>query len=224
MLDRRAARKLPCCYYLAFFAPGSTRILRNYGKFIASMGHTDAGIAAVRRAVIIDPLNPACSEDLIGTTVQGRLYEESLKAIQTTALLESVDGRARLHAWEGIVYYLLGEFEKARASCELNTGPEHSWRGCLALVYEKLGRHADALAMLAQVQKENGDSKVLEYAQIYAQWGETSKALEWLEKAERLGDPELRNLRVDPLLDPLRNEPRFQAIKEAVERALKFPH
>jgi predicted Zn-dependent protease len=78
--------------------------------------------------------------------------------------------------------------------------------------------------MLAQVQEASGDSKGLEYAQIYAQWGETSKALEWLEKAKQLGDPELRNLRVDPLLDPLRNEPRFQAIKQAVERALKFPY
>ena len=205
-------------------APGNSRILRNYGKFIVSMGHTDAGIAAVRRAVIIDPLNPACSEDLIGTTVQGRLYKESLQAIQNTALLEPVDRRARLHAWEGIVYYLLGDLEKARASCELKTGPENSWQGCLALVYEKLGRHADASAMLAQVQEASGDSKGLEYAQIYAQWGETSKALEWLEKAKQLGDPELRNLRVDPLLDPLRNEPRFQAIKQAVERALKFPY
>ena len=33
------------------------------------------------------------------------------------------------------------------------------------------------------------------------------------------GDPGLVTLRTDPLLDPLRNEPRFQAI----ERQLKFP-
>ena len=35
----------------------------------------------------------------------------------------------------------------------------------------------------------------------------------------RLRDAGLANLRVDPLMDPLHNEPRFQAI----ERALKFP-
>ena len=35
----------------------------------------------------------------------------------------------------------------------------------------------------------------------------------------RLRDPGLANLKLDPLIDPLRQEPRFQAI----ERALKFP-
>jgi len=35
----------------------------------------------------------------------------------------------------------------------------------------------------------------------------------------RLRDPDLRQLK-NPLLDPLRNEPRFQAI----ERALRFPN
>jgi hypothetical protein len=35
----------------------------------------------------------------------------------------------------------------------------------------------------------------------------------------RLRDPALLTLKTDPLMDPLRNEPRFQAI----EKALKFP-
>jgi hypothetical protein len=36
----------------------------------------------------------------------------------------------------------------------------------------------------------------------------------------RVRDPGLGNLKTDPLLDPLRKEPRFQAI----ERSLKFPN
>ena len=53
----------------------------------------------------------------------------------------------------------------------------------------------------------------------FAQRGERDKALEWLEKAFRLRDPGFRRLKTDPLMDPLRKEPRFQAI----ERELKFP-
>ena len=52
-----------------------------------------------------------------------------------------------------------------------------------------------------------------------AQWGDRKRALEWLEKALRLGDPGLVYTKVDPLLDPLRKEARFQAI----ERQLAFP-
>jgi hypothetical protein len=40
-----------------------------------------------------------------------------------------------------------------------------------------------------------------------------------VEAALRDREWDLRFLRVDPLIDPLRNEPRFRAI----ERALKFP-
>jgi hypothetical protein len=52
-----------------------------------------------------------------------------------------------------------------------------------------------------------------------AQWGNMSKALEWLEKALRPRDPGLSWLKADPLMDPLRKEPRFQAAM----RELKFP-
>jgi hypothetical protein len=56
-------------------------------------------------------------------------------------------------------------------------------------------------------------------ATIYAQWGDTAEALGHLETALRDREPDLRYLRVDALIDPVRNEPRFQS----VERALKFP-
>ena len=64
-----------------------------------------------------------------------------------------------------------------------------------------------------------GDTSAYQYSTIYAQWGDTPKALEWLESSLRLRDPGLSLLRTDPLMDPLRKEPRFQTI----ERGLKFP-
>jgi hypothetical protein len=54
---------------------------------------------------------------------------------------------------------------------------------------------------------------------IYAQWGDSARALESLDRATRLHDPWLQYLRVFELFDPLRKEPRFQAI----ERELKIP-
>jgi hypothetical protein len=69
------------------------------------------------------------------------------------------------------------------------------------------------------MKAEYGDGLAYQYATIYAQWGNRTKALEWLETALRLRDPGLEYLKTDPLLDPMRKEPRFQAI----ERELKFP-
>jgi hypothetical protein len=90
---------------------------------------------------------------------------------------------------------------------------------CLAVTYDKLGRHVDAQAELAKLKTALGDSFAYQYAAIYAQWGDRAKALEWLETAWRLRDSGLEYLKTDPLLDPMRQEPRFQAI----QRQLKFP-
>lgn len=40
----------------AALAPGDAQVLHNSGYFAAQMGHFDAGIAAARRAVVLDPL------------------------------------------------------------------------------------------------------------------------------------------------------------------------
>jgi tetratricopeptide (TPR) repeat protein len=90
---------------------------------------------------------------------------------------------------------------------------------CLAVIYDKLGRHADAEAALAKLTAAFGDAPAYQDATIYAQWGNRAQALEWLETALRLRDSGLEYLKTDPLLDPLRKEPRFQAI----ERELRFP-
>ena len=59
----------------------------------------------------------------------------------------------------------------------------------------------------------------LQYAEVFAQWGDKSQALQWFERAHELRDPGLIAIKVDPLLDPIRQEPRFQSILHS----LNFP-
>ena len=82
----------------------------------------------------------------------------------------------------------------------------------------QLGRHAEAEAVLAKLKASQGDAAAYQYATIYAQWGKVGQALDRLETAMRLRAPSLVYLKTDALVDPLRKEPRFQAI----ERELKF--
>jgi TolB-like protein/tetratricopeptide (TPR) repeat protein len=197
-------------------APGNAQILRDSGEFAALMGHFDAAVAAARRAVVLDPLARG-SHFILGRALYvARRYEETVAAFAEVISLDPDD--TSTYAWRGLAYYGLGDLERARASCE--TKPD-SWQSqwCLAVVYDKLGRHADAEAELAKLKAAMGEGSAYQYATIYAQWGNRAKALEWLETALRLRDPGLEYLKTDPLLDPLRQEPRFQAI----ERGLKFP-
>jgi tetratricopeptide (TPR) repeat protein len=199
-------------------APGNARVLRDYGEFAVQMGRTDAGIAAARRAAALDPLNAESYDFLSGALRYARRYEESLAAYRDGLSLKPKDDPLWA-AYGALIYYALGDFEKMRAACESVGKAVKDFQDCFALAYHKLGRQADAETALARFKALEGNAGAYRYAAIYAQWGNTPKALEWLETALQLRDPPLINLKADPLLDPLRKEPRFQAI----ERALKFP-
>jgi TolB-like protein len=197
-------------------APGNPQVLRIYGRFATWMGR-DAGLAAARRVVVLDPLDPRSHYRLGQALLYARRYGEAIAAYNDTLALDSANSLA--HGFRGIAYYMLGNFQGARASCEIE--PDF-WvsQWCLAVTYDKLGRHTDAEAVLAKYRTSLGDANSYEYGTIYAQWGNTAKALELLENSVRVRDVNLGYVKTDPLIDPLRKEPRFQAI----ERALKFPN
>jgi TolB-like protein/Tfp pilus assembly protein PilF/predicted Ser/Thr protein kinase len=204
-------------------APGNAQVAFRYGHFAVLMGHTDDGFAATRRAVQLDPLNPAVHRLLSFALRMLHRYEEAVEAAQGSLALDAHNPGALTTL--GLAYYALGDYQGARASCERTqpladaAGSYSGIQVCLAIIYEKLGRHADAEAMLTSLQSWYGDRGAYQYAEIYSQWKNTPEALAWLEKAMRLGDSGLAALKVDQLLDPLRDEPRFHAI----QHALKFP-
>jgi TolB-like protein/lipoprotein NlpI len=197
-------------------APGNTEVLRNYGGFASYMGHFDASIEAARRAIVLDPLARQ-SHTVLGRALYGARRYEAAAAAFAEAISVAPEFKAT-YADRGLAYYGLGDLERARTSCEMNPDFWPSQQ-CVAVVYDKLGRHAEAEAELAKMKAALGDNAAYQYATIYAQWGNRAKALEWLETALKLRDPGLENLKTDPLLDPLRQEPRLLAM----ERELKFP-
>ena len=196
-------------------APGNAEVLRRSGLFAAYMGQFDAGLAATRRAVMLDPLSRATHSALGRALYAARRYEEAVAAFNEAISLDP-DFKGT-YGERGLAYYGLGNLDRARDSCETKSDYWVSQQ-CLAVIYDKLRRHADAEAELAKI-KALGDAAAYQYATIYAQWGNLPKSLEWLETALRLRDPGLRNLKTDPLMDPLRQEPRFQKVM----KELKFP-
>jgi TolB-like protein len=197
-------------------APGSATILGLSGLFATMTGRTEAGLAELRQAVKLDPLNSVTYHVLGFGSYLAHRYEEA-RAANAEAISLDPDF-LRAYEYIGLTDFQLGDLEGARTTCEAR--PDY-WgtQWCLALTYEKLGRRTDAQAAFAKIQAMQGDTAAYQYSTIYAQWGDTPKALEWLERALRLRDPGLTLIKTDPLMDPLRKEPRYQA----VERELKFP-
>jgi TolB-like protein/cytochrome c-type biogenesis protein CcmH/NrfG len=197
-------------------APGSAQVLSMYGRFAVLTGRTAAGIAAAHRAVVLDPLNPLSHFRLGQTLYFARRYAESVAAWSDVLALDPQEPESQ--GVRGLAYYSLGDFQNARTSCEARPDNATS-QWCLALTYKRLARNADAEAALAKLGAAADGRWAYRCATVYAQWGNKAQAIESLNTAMRLHLSELRWLKADPLLDPLRKETRFQVVL----RQLKFP-
>lgn len=74
------------------------------------------------------------------------------------------------------------------------------------------GNQHRAQALLAAVDQRKEYYPAWTRASIAMELGDQQQALAWLEKALAAGEPDLCSLNVDPLFDPLRNDPRCQRI------------
>jgi tetratricopeptide (TPR) repeat protein len=168
---------------------------------------------------VLDPLSFRNRLSLGTALVEARHYREGIEALTEAKSLDPGDKFANKFAngYIGLAYNALGDFEAARAACE--QADEDNKAFCLALVYRKLGRRVEAEKALAKMQNAHGEGWAEWYALVYGQWGDTARALDWLERAMRNRNPGLVWLKAGGF-DPLRNEPRFQAI----ERELNFPN
>jgi len=198
-------------------SPNDSGVLLRAAWFFADIGRADAAATMGRRGISLDQLNSRAYRSLALVLDDAHRYREAIEADERALSLNPKD--VRQAALRGVSLLHLGDAETAQQSCST---PPLDWENhvCLAIAYDKLHRRSDADAQMAMMKADLGDASAYQYAEIYAQWGDTPKALEWLETAYRLQDPGIQSLKVDDFLAPLRNEPRFQAL----ERQLAFPN
>jgi serine/threonine-protein kinase len=198
-------------------SPNDPGVLIRSGRFFVTMGRTEEGLSKIRRAIAMDQLNPAAYALLSFALSDAQRYREAIEANNRALQIDA--NSSDVQNARGVNYLLLGEFDSARQSCETE---KRGWQGrlCMAVLYDRLGRHTDAESERAALQAEFGEASAYQLAEIYAQWGNIPKALDWLDTAYRLPDSGIVTLRVDQLVDPLRKEPRFREI----ERKLNFPN
>ena len=211
-----AAREIDLAMSLA---PGSAYVLRTYGSFQVVLGDPAAAISTIRRAVSLDPKNYWYNIDLLSALDGNHRFSEELAEFKRIRALEP-DARY-LTVFGAYAYLGMGHPQEALDLCmsqatPLETDDRH---GCLAEAYHALGRLKEAEQEFATLRAMDGDTGAVNYADIYAQWGEPAAALRWLGVAARARNPYLLFIKSDWRLDPIRDEPGFKAL----ERQLNFP-
>jgi TolB-like protein/tetratricopeptide (TPR) repeat protein len=187
-----------------------------YGNsFLTSLGRFDEAIREGERSVQLDPLSLVINTDLGSTLVLARRYDEAIAQLRRTLALDP--NFAYAHWNLGVPLYLKGdvtgaisEFEKAAS---LDDDP--LVEGLLGRAYAETGRGDKAEAILQKLKERGQHQYVRTYAYVfvYIGLGDKTKAIECLEKAYDLSEtPDMGWIKIDPLLDPLRDEPRFREI------------
>ncbi len=186
---------------------GSSEALVGYASFAVQLGRADA-LASIQRALALDPLNPSVLANLGVVQYYSRQFDAARHSFQEAML--RFDNEVTVD-WAAVNELASGHPSAALPYCERDLA---SWSNqlCLAIAYAALGRKQEAAAMQKKLQGAMGEAGAFQYAEIFAQWGDTAEALRWLEKAVELEDPGLLSIKVDPLLDPVRGNRRFQGI------------
>jgi TolB-like protein/Flp pilus assembly protein TadD/limonene-1,2-epoxide hydrolase len=197
-------------------SPNDASVLLRAAWFLADLGRSDEAVAMARRGVSLDQLNFRAYRSFAIVLDDAHRYPEAIEAANRALSLNPND--LRQTAIRGLAILDMGDAEAARKSCDT---PPLDWesRMCLAIAYDKLHRRPEAEAQVSAMNAELGDASAYQYSEIYAQWGDIPKALDWIEAAYRLKDPGIRGIKMDAFLAPLRAEPRFQE----VVRKLNFP-
>ena len=199
-----AAAKLAYDRALLAGGAGDAEVLLRYGQFQCETGDSREGLSALRRAVVLDPLNARAFSALGLGLLYARQYPQAEAAMRRA--LELSPGITGARAGIGEALLLMGKPAEAEAQFALE--PE-SWQRLTgqAIAFHRLGRTADAQAAVKALTAD--DTSAYQLAQIYAQWGEPNAALAALDTAFKIGDAGVELLKVDPLIDPLRRDPGF---------------
>jgi TolB-like protein/class 3 adenylate cyclase/Tfp pilus assembly protein PilF len=188
-----------------------------YGLFLNVMLRPDEGIAAVRKAVSLDPLSNFYSAALGVAFGYADRYDESIAQFERT--LEQEPDNARIWLYLGRMYLATERSSEAFAAfrrAELAPGQEGAKMTTLGHAYAVTGNRREAEALLAQIDSLDSSLyfRPTDRASVELALGYRDRALDRLEAAERERELDYLPFQLDWRLDPMRSDPRFRKIAE----------
>ena len=189
-----------------------------YAWLLSCLGRHDEGLAMSKRAIELEPFSAFMNSDRGWWLFLARRYDEAI--VQYREALELDPNSA--FAYKGLGWCLLfkedlagaiAAFQKART-----LDPQPLFDAALGYAYAVSGDRSKA----EQVLRDLNDLAKQRYVSLGAQvlvylgLGDKGRTYEWLEKCYEEQDYACWELKVDPVFDGMRDEPRFQALLKKV--------
>jgi len=182
-----------------------------YAEFLSWQGRFNEALAQSAQAQEMDPLSSIIATDRASILYESRQYERSLEQCRSALALDPTFVHARIVMIPTLLQ--LGRYDQAideiyRWDASEETPWQWAWQ---AAVYSRSGHTEEAhraLARLDQIGSEPDRYKMLVVA--YSGTGQKDRVLKLLEKAYAEHSNAVVDMKVDPIYDPMRSDPRFK--------------
>jgi DNA-binding winged helix-turn-helix (wHTH) protein/tetratricopeptide (TPR) repeat protein len=186
-----------------------------YALNLAAMGRLGEALVQVQCAEEIDPLSLGVHIEVGRIYYWSRMYDRAIDAYRKVVDLDPQYARA--HTRLGMTYAASGNFSEAIREFEVAqelSGADPYLDGLLGYVQARSGNVGDARTILENLKRRADHQYVPAFSMALAcvGLGEHDQALEWLEKSYEDRSTYMVYAKTDPLLDPVRSDPRFAVL------------
>jgi TolB-like protein/Tfp pilus assembly protein PilF len=192
--------------------PSYATAYQRYSLYLMAMGRARESIAEMDHARELDPLSISMHFSYGWRLYMARNYDQAIEQLRNTLEMDPTFVLPRIVL--GQAYEQKGQYDLAIAELQKAAATSKSppLLGALGHAYAMAGKRAEAEKVLQQLREESKTRYVSPFyvAVIYAGLRQDDKALDSLESAYQDKSNSIIFMKVDPQLDPLRSNPRFQ--------------
>jgi serine/threonine protein kinase/lipoprotein NlpI len=202
------------------FNPGYATGHFLYAFYLMYKARFDEAIKEIKRASELDPLN-ILIKTCVGTIFYcSRQYDQAMEALQRS--LEMDPNFVNTHYNLGLIHLQKSRYEEALAEFQKEKSISKSGKPLLepsiGVAYALMGEKGKARQVLDDLLERSRKMYVTPYglALVYFSLEEREEGFKWLDKAIEVRDRWLCFLKVDPLFDSVRSDPRFTTLLKKI--------
>jgi tetratricopeptide (TPR) repeat protein len=190
---------------------------------LSAMGRHHEAFAEMERAREISPQSPVLATGVANVLFLAGRFDDAIE--QCRKALELDSGAVAAHTVLRWAYEKKGMHREALAAFEQErvfAGETPTTHAKRAQVLAAVGRNDEARIILQQILARRSEQWVSAYeiAIIYCSLGDRDNAFRWLAQAEREHAVGFTFVRVDPRLEALRSDPRFEGLLRGIDRTI----
>lgn len=188
-----------------------------YAEFLTLQGRFPEALEEIERARQLDPRSLIIASDRGAILYCARRYKESIEQLKAVLAMEPNFPRAHIIVFAYVQQGLTDDALRDVTEWQKNHDGPFAWM-LFTYVHGRAGHKNEAMKYLHKIEAERSahyvDSSKMFLA--YLGLGDKEQALHWCEKAVAERSTLMVWLKVDPAYDPLRSDPRFQALLKKV--------